>query len=145
MFEMRRPDKRVSGWVQSFSVVAQANLVLALFFIIPIVYIIVYFFVRWRARVTVALCPRHRRNRARAIALGWLAALAGVGSIVAAEALSHPLQSIAQVAGVVLILGGIIGGVTSSQVLVPRRMDRHFVWLSKVSPDYLAALPDWNA
>jgi uncharacterized membrane protein HdeD (DUF308 family) len=117
-----------------------------LFFLIsPIVYIIVYFFVRWQARVTVALCPRHRRNRARAIALGWLAALAGVGSIMAMGMVSDSLQPIALIAGVVLLFVGMIGGAVGSQVLVPRRMDRHFVWLSKVSPDYLAALPDWNA
>jgi len=95
-------------------------------------------------RVTVGLCPPHRRNRTRAIALGWLAALAGVGSIMAAETLSHPLQPTAQVAGVVLFFGGIIGGAVGSQVLVLTRIDRRFVWLSKVSPDYLAVLPDWN-
>jgi hypothetical protein len=115
------------------------------FLISPILYALVYFFVRWRARVTVGLCPRHRRNRARAIALGWLAALAGVGSIMAAETLSDSLQLIAVIAGGLLFFGGIIGGVTGSQVLAPRRIDKHFIWLSKVSPDYLAAFPDWSA
>ncbi|MGB2611043.1 MAG: hypothetical protein WBC80_18870, partial [Isosphaeraceae bacterium] len=40
------------------------------FLMIIILYAHVYLFVRWRARVAVGLCPRHRRNRARAIALG---------------------------------------------------------------------------
>jgi len=116
-----------------------------------ILYVIVYFFVRWQGRVTVGLCPRHRRNRARAISLGWLATLAGVGSIMAVGVyadtgeISGSLQPIALIAGVVLLLGGIIGGAFGSQVLVARRIDKHFVWLSKVSPDYLATLPDWNA
>jgi hypothetical protein len=117
-----------------------------LFFLIsPIVYIIVYFFVRWQGWVTVSLCPRHRRNRAWAIALGWLAALAGAGLIVPQGPLSQPKQQISLIAGIVLFFVGVIGGIGGSQVLIPRRMDRHFVWLSKVSPAYLAELPDWNA
>ena len=106
---------------------------------------------RWQGRVTVGLCPRHRGNRARAIALGWLAALAGVGSIIAVGVfsdtgeISGSLQPIALIAGVAFLLGGIIGGAFGSQVLVARRIDKHFVWLSKVSPDYLATLQDWNA
>ena len=105
----------------------------------------VYLFVRWRARVTVGLCPRHRRNRARAIALGWLAALAGLGSIIAGGMVSDSLQPIALIGGIVLLFVGMICRAVGSQVLVPRRIDKHFVWLSKVSPDYLAAFPDWSA
>jgi len=115
------------------------------FLISPILYALVYFFVRWRARVTVGLCPRHRRNRARAIALGWLAALAGLGSIIAGGMVSDSLQPIALIGGIVLWFVGMICGAVGSQVLVPRRIDKHFVWLSKVSPDYLAAFPDWIA
>ena len=115
------------------------------FLISPILYALVYLFVRWRARVTVGLCPRHRRNRARAIALGWLVALTGLGSIMAAETLFDSLRPIALNAGIVLLPVGMICGVVGSQVLVPRRIDKHFVWLSRVSPDYLAAFPDWNA
>ncbi len=121
------------------------------FLISPILYVLVYFCVRRRAWVTVGFCPLHRKKRARAIALGWLVAIAGLGSIMAVGTasdmglVSNSLQPIAMIAGVVLFLGGIIGGVTGSQVLVPRRIDKHFVWLSKVSPDYLATLPDWNA
>jgi hypothetical protein len=84
----------------------------------------------------VGLCPRHRRNRARAIALGWLAALAGLGSIIAGGMVSDSLEPIALIGGIVLLLVGMICGAVGSQVLVPRRIDKHFVWLSKVSPDY---------
>ena len=63
----------------------------------------------------------------------------------AGEMVSDSLQPIALIAGGLLFFGGMIGGVTGSQVLVPRRIDKHFVWLSKVSPDYLAAFPDWSA
>jgi hypothetical protein len=124
---------------------------LILVLINPIIYIVVYFFVRWEAYVTVGLCPRHRKNRARAIALGWLAALAGLVFIIAQAELTDPqyipgpLRLALIIAGVVLVLGGIIGGVAGSQVLVARRIDYYFVWLANVSPAYLAKLPDWNA
>jgi len=110
-----------------------------------------YFFVRWQGRVTVALCASHRKNRARAIALGWLAALAGVGLMIFAGMssdigrISGSHLDIAVATGIVLVLGGLIGGMVGSQVLVARRIDKHFIWLGKVSPDYLATLPDWNA
>ena len=116
-----------------------------------LLYLIVYFIVRWQGRVTVSLCPLHRKKRRRAITWGWLAALSGIGTIIAAvesldsQRISDFYFGIGMAAGFVLILGGLIGGMLGSRVLVPKRMDRNFIWLSKVSPDYLAALPDWNA
>jgi hypothetical protein len=114
-------------------------------------YLIAYFIVRHRARLTVALCPLHRRKRARAITVAWLCAILGLGSMIVAGMMSEPgtasepLVAIAFIAGLVLFLVGLVIGAVGSQVLVPKRIDEHFVWLSKVSPDYLAALPDWNA
>jgi len=58
---------------------------------------------------------------------------------------SDSLQPIALIGGIVLLFVGMICGAVGSQVLVPIRIDKHFVWLSKVSPDYLAAFPDWSA
>ncbi len=82
--------------------------------------------------------------------MGWLLALAGIGVIIAgamatdAAPGSRQILQFAIPAGIVLVLAGAIGGILGSQVLVPRRIDRDFVWLSKVSPEYLAELPDWD-
>jgi hypothetical protein len=46
--------------------------------------------------------------------------------------------------GVVVLFIGILYGVIGSQVTPPKRIDKRFVWLSQVSPDYLAQLPDWG-
>ena len=43
-----------------------------------------------------------------------------------------------------LLLVGMIGGVFGSRVLIPTKIDKHFIWLSKVSPEYLSGLRDWN-
>jgi len=114
-------------------------------------YLIAYFIVRHRARLTVALCPLHRRKRARAITVAWLCAILGLGSMIVAGMMSEPetaskrLVAIAFIAGLVLFFVGLVIGAVGSQVLVPKRIDEHFVWLSRISPDYLATLPDWNA
>ena len=101
-------------------------------------YFLVYFFVRWKAKVTVGLCPRHRRRRTRAIAFGWLIALAGIGAIIAGASASNNPNVIMIVGGVVAVLVGLIGGMLGSRVLVVKRIDKHYVWLSHVSPKYLA-------
>ena len=80
----------------------------------------------------------HRPGLARSV-------LAGLGSIIAGGMVSDSLQPIALIGGIVLLFVGMICGAVGSRVLVPRRIDKHFVWLSKVSPDYLAAFPDWIA
>jgi hypothetical protein len=46
--------------------------------------------------------------------------------------------------GIGLLLAGLIGGLFGSRILVPVRIDKHFIWLSKVSPLYLATFPDAN-
>jgi hypothetical protein len=38
-----------------------------------------------------------------------------------------------------------IGGSIGARVLLPDRIDKHFIWLRKVSPEYLATFPYWSA
>lgn len=70
-------------------------------------------------------------------------ALAGIAIIIAgafvdrAGTYSGPIALLA----IGVIFFGIIGGVVGSQVLVPRKIDKNFVWLKKVSPEYLKELP----
>jgi hypothetical protein len=115
-----------------------------LFLISPAIYVLVYFLIRWRGRVTVGLCPRHREIRAWAIGLGWLAALVGLGSIFAISVIPDALIPLAILIGGTLMLAGLIGGVLGSQVLVTKRIDKHFIWLRNVSLLYLTQFPDWD-
>ena len=121
-----------------------------LLFIYWPLYLIAYFIVRHRARLTVALCPLHRRKRARAITVAWLCSIVGVGSMIVVmmmpvhETITDPPPPFAFFAGLLLFFVGLVVGVNGSKVLVPKRIDRDFVWLSRVSPDYLATLPEWN-
>jgi hypothetical protein len=123
-----------------------------IFLISPLIYIIVYLLVRRGAKITVGLCPSHRKKRAWAIALSWLSGLAGIGMYITVIIVSEnhtatpsPLVPIGLIGGFVLLFAGLLGGMFGSQALVPTRIDKHFVWLRRVSTDYLAELPDWNA
>jgi hypothetical protein len=42
----------------------------------------------------------------------------------------------------VLILTGFIAGAAGSRILVPARIDKQFIWLTKLSPVYLASFPE---
>lgn len=118
---------------------------IVVFLISPLLYVLVYLLVRWKGRVTVGLCELHRRRRTRAIALAWLSALAGIAAFLVAGAAAQQFQTIIILAGFALLIGGLIVAVFGSRVLMPTRIDKHFIWLSKVSPDYLAEFRDWNA
>jgi hypothetical protein len=128
---------------------------LSIFLIGPILFLVVYVIVSWRGKVTVGLCPLHRKKRGRAIALGWLTALAGIGCIIATGIASDSLTamgissnlllSLGIGVGIVLLLAAMIGGAVGARVLVPTRIDKNFIWLTKVSPEYLASFPDWRA
>jgi hypothetical protein len=117
----------------------------------PIIYIIVALIVRKTAKVYFPLCERHRRRRRRAIAVGWLVSLLGIAMIFVVPT-AVPTMVGGQtdwiiIPGVilsgVLLLTGIIYGFMLSQVAVPTRIDKRFVWLRKVGPDFLATLPHW--
>ncbi len=114
----------------------------------PIPFAIIYLCLCARGKLTAGLCPVHRTSRRRAIAIGWLTVLLGVGSMIVAGFLSDartiPSNVIPFVilSGIILVIVGLLVVAIGAQVLVPSRIDKHFIWLKKVSPAYLATFPD---
>jgi hypothetical protein len=49
------------------------------------------------------------------------------------------------VIGAILLFVGLIWGVTRSSVAATERIDKQFVRLGKVCPEFLASLPEWTA
>ncbi len=84
------------------------------------------------------------RGGTRAILIGWLVALAGFASFFTAAITPNDLVAVPIIFGFVLIFAGIIGGMLGARILVPARIDKHFIWLTKVSPIYLATFPEVN-
>ncbi len=116
-----------------------------LFLMSPLIYIIVYFILRKRGRVAAGLCQRHRKLRRRAIAIGWLTELAGIAVILIPLAFSTWNPTIPVIGGIVLLLVGFVGGRIGAQVLIPKRINKEFIWLDKVSRELLAEYPAWPA
>lgn len=105
---------------------------------IPI-YVIAALIVRKTAKIEIGLCANHKSRRRRAIAVGWVLSLAGLGLLV--YGISAEIGWVLLI-GVVLLLGGLIYGLVGAQTVVPSRIDQQYVWLKKVHPDYLADLAD---
>jgi hypothetical protein len=111
----------------------------------PIVFLIAYLLVRWSAKISVGVCPRHRKMRRRAIVLGWLAALAGIAVFILGSVAPKGAENFVILGGFLLVIGGLVGGSLGSRILSPTKIDKNFVWLANVSPVYLAQFRDWNA
>lgn len=110
-----------------------------------IIYLIVYLAVRQTAKVEFPVCPAHLSRRRRAIGLGWLVSLLGVGVIVVCVSLAEVPDVVGVgglVAGSVVVMTGIVVGVQGAQVARVRKIDKVFVYLDRVDPAYLKSLPD---
>lgn len=109
-------------------------------------YIIVAMIVRKTATIHVPICRRHRANRKRDIAIGWLGSLGGIALTIGAFAGDSvmPGEAVAGLAitGVAVLLGSMIYGALRARVIVPKRIDKNLIWLDGVCLDFLHALPD---
>ena len=104
-----------------------------------LIYVIVALIIRKTARIEVGLCADHRSRRRRAIAVGWISSLAGLGLIIAGAGAENGWLALF---GVAALLFGLIFGIVGAQPVVPARIDDHYVWLKKVHPDYLNSIGD---
>jgi hypothetical protein len=108
----------------------------------PILYVIVALIVRKTATVSLPFCDDHVRQRRWAIAVGWLTVLSSIPVIILGTMLGLPSTLVVGI-GLALILAGAFYGVIRSLVAETKKIDKQFVWLTKIHPDFLAKLPDW--
>jgi hypothetical protein len=111
----------------------------------PLLYILVYLILSKKGKVTAGVCRLHRKKRRTAILSGWLTALAGIGSFFFAAVVPNDMAAYPVIGGFLLLLTGLLGGVFGSRIFVPQRIDKHFIWLNKLSPAYLLTFPDSKA
>jgi hypothetical protein len=114
-----------------------------LFLVGPIPYVVIALIVRKTAPGQLPFCPMHRRKRRRAIAVGWLLALAGVVLVLTGASLNDPVNGYLALSGLIVAIIGLIYGVARSQIPSPSKIDKEYVWLKGVSPALLATLPPW--
>lgn len=112
-----------------------------LIFISILVYAIIALVLRKSATVNLGLCEDHLSARRQSIAITWLLGLLAVVSFVVAS-LAEDLTF--AVVGCVLLLACAIYGIIKIRVVVPSKIDEHFVWLKGVNANYLHEFPEWQ-
>lgn len=111
------------------------------------IYIIVALIVRHTAKIEIGICERHRQKRWNAIATSWLLVLAGVALFILGLVVSDRPGPTPWYVPTLIIAGGVafLAGLIYAAVVVPpvsaQKINKEYVWLKKVNPEYLAQLP----
>lgn len=105
-------------------------------------YIILALVLSKSATINVGLCESHASARKRDILITWMLVLLSFASfffaVVAEQALLFFI-------GLALFLGAVIYGIVKTRVVVPKKIDDHYVWLTGVNANYLQEFPEWRA
>ena len=107
-----------------------------------LLYAIVALIVRKTATLHLGICEEHKNKRRRSIAIAW--SLVGVAIVLFVVAASTNEGAFAGFA-VLLILGAIIFGIVTTQLVAPVKIDHQgVVWLKGIPPAYLEGLPAYR-
>lgn len=111
-----------------------------LIFVALLIYLIVAMIVRKAVTVELGLCEEHMAKHRRNVFITWLLILLGVCGFVMAVIVG---DNNFLLAGILLILAGIIYAVVAVRIVTPAKIDDKFAWLKGVNKDYLDELPQW--
>lgn len=103
-----------------------------------LIFLIVYLIIRKTAEVDLGLCEKHRAKRRTAILIGWVIAIAGIASIVAA--INAELIGLFFL-GLLAIIGGLIYGMYAASIINVAKMDDHYIWIKRVDKDFVDSFP----
>jgi len=107
-----------------------------------LIYVVVALIVRKTAEYRVGVCPIHRSKRRNAILIGWGGFLLGTFALVGA---AMEESGILAIAGLVLLVAGIIYGIVGSQIISPKRIDESYAWLQGAGSEFLDSIETENA
>ena len=106
-----------------------------------LVYAILAMVIRKTATVNVGFCEDHLSTRRRYLAITWILGIAGVLCLPLAAMLDDATPVFV---GLLLLFVTAIYGIVTLRVVVPSRIDQHFVWLKGINSDYLREFPQWQ-
>jgi hypothetical protein len=114
-----------------------------------LIYAIVALCIRKSGRISIGLCPVHRATRRRHIWIAWGIFFLSLAFFIGGpylgsgkphgEADTYILTGV--LGGIVLLLASLIYGAVAVPVVAPRRIDDHYVYLSRAGEPFLATLP----
>lgn len=115
-------------------------LVYLLVFLNLLIYLVVALIVRKKATVTIGLCDHHRRLRRNAIITAWSIFGGSLALFVGAGFIGNGWLVFA---GFVALVVSLIYALVFARTVYATRIDKEYVWLGGVGPEYLAGLPEW--
>ena len=107
-----------------------------------LIYLIIYLSVRKQADVAIPLCQEHEAKRKQNTTLSWVLVIGGLAMMigcVAAADIPRLVLAIFLLGLASLITGAVLS--VKGNVVRPAKIDNTYVWLKKVSPEFLATLP----
>ena len=110
-------------------------------FISILIYAILAMVIRKSATVNIGFCENHRDSRRCHLAITWVLGIAGLLCFPLAAMLED--ANLAAVGGLLLLVCAIYG-IFTLRVVVPAKIDDHFVWLKGINSDYLQEFPQWQ-
>ena len=106
----------------------------------PLIYILVSFFVRKRAKVSVPICEEHRHQRRVVLGVSWLLVAIGIGSLIAAIAYGSGALGVVTF---VTLIAAIVLGFWKGTLVSAKKIDAQYVWVRGFCRDYRASLPEF--
>lgn len=106
-----------------------------------LVYAVIAMVLRKTATINVGFCEEHLAKRHRHLMITWALGIAGVLSFPFGGALED-VNTI--VIGILLLGAAAIYGIVTLRVVVPTKIDDHFVWIKGINSEYLQEFPQWQ-
>jgi len=116
-----------------------------------LVLFVAYLIFRKQATIEVGIMPSFLDRRRRAMTIGWLLMAGGIVGLIAGIVVVTDMNADTSqwgvpamlVSAIVILLGAGWAGF-GSRIVTCQKMNKHYVWLRGVHPDYLETLPDWS-
>ena len=104
-------------------------------------YLIIALVMRKSATIDVGFCELHSAARRQSVWITWTLGLLSLLSFFVAAQLDSGTFLLV---GIGLLVATLVYGVLKLRVVVPTKIDEHFVWLNGINPNYLQEFPEWR-
>jgi hypothetical protein len=111
-----------------------------LLFVALLIALIITLILRKTMIVELGLCDEHMKKHRRNVLITWGLILVGAGCFLLAVMAK---DGVFVLAGIALMVAGVIYAVVAVRIVIPTRIDDNFAWLKGINKDYLNALPQW--